>query len=415
VSVANQLHTHYSLLLGLETPWKVIDVNLRLDASKVVIKVEHRGHKDCCSECGRACNIKDAAAERQWRHLDTMNFETVIKARTPRTNCPQCGVKTVAVPWAGKHSRFTLMFEAFAIVVLEAAKTLEAGRKLLRLSWDGANTIIKRAVERGLATRDLTEVTRVGIDEKSFLRGHNYITLLNDLDGGRVLDVVPERTEAACRELIVKALPTDWSRFKIEAVAMDMWPAFRNAATDLLEEAEVVYDRFHISKYLGEAVDQVRRAEHKKLLFQGDQSLTGTRYSWLRSADTRTKKHQDVLDRLCGRHLKTSRAWAIKETFHEFWSARNEGFAEEIFRRWYGWAVRSQLKPIVKVAKMLKRHLDGLMSYFRHPISNAVSEGLNSKIQAIKASARGFRNFENYRNRILFSCGKLVLSPKITH
>jgi len=413
--MANQLHTHYSFLLGLETPWKVIAVHLQIESSKVVIQVEHSGSKDCCIECDSSCKIKDHAAERQWRHLDTMKFETIIKARTPRTNCPECGVKTVAVPWAGKHSRFTLMFEAFAIDVLEAAQTLEAGRKLLGLSWDCANSIIKRAVERGLAQRDLTEVTRVGIDEKSFLRGHSYITLLNDLDGGRVLDVVPERTEAACRDLIVKALPTDWSRFKIEAVAMDMWPAFRNAASDLLEQAEIVYDRFHISKYLSEAVDQVRRAEHKQLLTQGDQSLTGTRYSWLRSADTRTEKHQDVLDRLCGRNLKTSRAWAIKETFQEFWNTHNEGFAEGIFRRWYDWAVRSQLKPMVKVAKMLKRHLNGLMSYFGHRISNAVSEGLNSKIQAIKASARGFRNFENYRNRILFSCGKLALSPKIAH
>jgi len=307
------------------------------------------------------------------------------------------------------------MFEAFAIAVLEAARNLEAGRKLLRLSWDGANTIIKRAVERGLAQRDITEVKRIGIDEKSFLRGHNYITLLNDLDGGRVLDVVSERTETACRELILKALPADSNRFKVKAVALDMWPAFRNAVSDLLGKADIVYDRFHISKYLGEAVDQVRRAEHKQLLAQGDQSLTGTRYSWLRSEQTRTGKHQDVLERLCGRNLKTSRAWAIKESFQEFWNARNEGFAEEIFRSWYTWAVRCRLKPIVKIAKMLKRHLDGLMSYFRHRISNAVSEGLNSKIQSIKASARGFRNFENYRNRILFCCGKLALSPKIAH
>ena len=411
----NQLHRHYSLLLGLETPWKVTNIDLQLEASKVVIHVEHNGAKESCVECAISCKIKDHAAARQWRHLDTMNFETVIKAQTPRTNCAECGVKTVTVPWAEKHSRFTLMFEAFAIAVLEAARSLEAGRQLLGLSWDGANTIIKRAVERGLAQRDISEVTRVGIDEKSFLRGHNYITLLNDLDGGRVLDVVPERTEKACRELILKALPTDWSRFKIEAVAMDMWPAFRNAATDLLEQAEVVYDRFHVAKYLSEAVDQVRRAEHKDLMAQGDQILVGARYSVLRSEGTRTQKHQDILDRLCGRNLKTSRAWAIKETFQEFWNAWNEGFAEGIFKRWYCWATRCQLKPMVKVAKMLKRHLDGLMSYFRHRISNAVSEGLNSKIQSIKSSARGFRNFENYRNRILFTCGKLALSPKIAH
>ena len=411
----NQLHHHYSLLLGLETPWKVANVDLQIETSRVVIEVEHNGAQERCIECAKSCNIRDHAAVRQWRHLDTMNFETVIKARTPRTNCAECGVKIVAVPWAEKSSRFTLMFEAFAIAVFEAARSLEAGRQLLGLSWDCANTIIKRAVERGLAQRDISEVTRVGIDEKSFLRGHNYITLLNDLEGGRVLDVVPERTEKACRELIVKALPTDWSRFEIKAVAMDMWPAFRNAATDLLEEAEVLYDRYHVAQYLGDAVDQVRRAEHKILMAQGDQILVGARYSVLRSEATRTEKHQDILERICGRNLKTSRAWAIKETFQEFWNARNEGFAEGVFKRWYGWATRCQLKPVVKVAKMLKRHLDGLMSYFRHRISNAVSEGLNSKIQSIKSSARGFRNFENYRNRILFCCGKLTLSPKIAH
>jgi transposase len=136
--------------------------------------------------------------------------------------------------------------------------------------------------------------------------------------------------------------------------------------------------------------------------------LLGARYS-VRSEATRTQKHQDILERICGRNLKTLRGWAIKETFQEFWNARNEGFAEEIFKHWYCWATRCQIKPVMKVAKMLKRHLDGLMSYFRYRISNAVSEGLNSEIQSIKSSARGFRNFENYRNRILFSCGKLTL------
>lgn len=413
--MSNALFNHYSLLLDLKEPWKVAAVDLQVEHSRVEIQVDHRGAKAYCPECAKTCPIRDHSPQRQWRHLDTMNFETIIKCRIPRTNCKDCGIKTVAVPWADKHSRFTLMFEAFAIVVLQAARSLDAGRKLLGLSWDSANTIIKRAVDRGLALRNHTEVSRAGIDEKSFLRGHSYITLLNDLDQGRVLEVVPERTEKACRELLMKGLPTESSRLKVEAVAMDMWPAFRSSSEGLLANADIVYDRYHVSAYLGEAVDQVRRAEHKVLLAQGDQSLTGTRYSLLRSESTRTQKHQDILDRLCGRNLKTSRAWALKESFQEFWNSRNEGFAEGVFRDWYCWAVRCQLKPIVKVAKMLKRHLDGLMNYFKHRITNAVSEGINSKIQLIKASARGFRSFENYRYRILFCCGKLALSPKIAH
>jgi transposase len=411
----SSLNSHYALLLGLETPWKVAKVNLDVEESRVVIEVHHGVGKVSCPDCGELCSPRDCAPSRSWRHLDTMNFETIIEARVPRSNCPDCGVKTTAVPWAGKHSRFTLMFEAFAIEVLKMAKSLEAGRLLLGLSWDSAQSIMKRAVERGLAKRDTSDLERVGIDEKSFLKGHNYLTALNDLEEGRVLEVVPERTEAACRELITKALPTFYSRFKIEAVAVDMWPAFSNAVRDLLPNATIVFDRFHISGYLGGAVDQVRRAEHKELLREGDDVLTGSRYSVLRSEETRTEKHEGILEKICGRNLKTSRAWAIKESFVSFRQARNKAFGEAVFRDWYNWAIRCQLKPVVKVAKMLKKHLEGLLSYFDYPITNAVSEGLNSKIQSIKAAARGFRNFANYRIRILFTCGKLDLTPEITH
>lgn len=187
-----------------------------------------------------------------------MNFETLIEAKVPRCNCPSCGVKTAKVPWAEPHGRFTLLFEAFAIEVVQASKSLEAGRKLLGLSWGSAHAIMERAVQRGLKSRDLSEVEYLGIDEKSFLKGPNYLTVLNDLEEGRVLDVVPERTEEACRRLINQVLVTPDSRFKIEAVAMDMWPAFTKAANELLERAEIVFDRFHISQHLNEAVDQVR-------------------------------------------------------------------------------------------------------------------------------------------------------------
>ena len=409
------LNSHYSLLLGLQSPWKVAKVNLEIEQRRVVIDVVHGSGKVVCPDCEKLSPQRDLAPVRSWRHLDTMNFETIIRASVPRCNCPDCGVKTVAIPWAGKHSRFTLMFEAFAIEVLRMAGSLDAGRLFLGLSWDSAHAIMERAVERGLAKRDISRVEHIGIDEKSFLKGHNYLTALNDLDGGRVLDVVQERTEAACRKLIDKALPGYCRRLKIKAVAVDMWPAFGNAIEALLPKASVVYDRFHVSGYLGGALDQVRRAEHKQLLKEGDDILTGSRYSVLRSEATRTEKHEGVLEKICGRNLKTSRAWAIKESFTSFWQARNRAFAELVFEDWYGWAVRSQLKPVVKVAKMLKKHLEGLLTYFQYPITNAVSEGLNSKIQSIKAAARGFRNFGNYRIRILFTCGKLDLTPEMTH
>jgi transposase len=322
-------------------------------------------------------------------------------------------VKTTAVPWAGKHSRFTLMFEAFAIEILKIAANIEGARKLLRLSWDGAQQIMDRAVSRGLEKRDLEEVARVGLDEKSFLRSQSYVTALNDLDGGRVIEVVEGRTTKDACELL-ESLPSEVAG-KIEAAAIDMWPAFIKAVGDMLPDADIVFDRFHISKHLNEAVDKVRRSEHKTLLAEGRNDLSGSKYSWLKADENLTETQRSVLETLCGKNLKTSRAWAIKESFNEYWMSRNAAFAEGVFKDWYSWAIRSRLEPIKKVARMIKKHLYGLETYFKHWITNAVSEGLNSRIQSLKSAARGFRSFANYRIRILFFCGRLDLKPDLCH
>ena len=407
------LSSHYALLLGLDTSWKVADVDLELAAQKVSIRLEHVGGSLVCPECGACCTRHDLAPRRTWRHLDTMQFETLLTARVPRADCKACGVKTCAVPWAGKHSPFTLMFEAFAIEILNASRCVDAARKVLRLSWDSTHKIMRRGVERGLARRDLTKVERVGIDEKSFLCGQSYISSLCDLDGARVLEVVEGRKEVDARELL-GSLPEE-VRKGIKAIAMDMWPAFIAAAAKELPDADVVFDRFHVSQHMGHAVDEVRRSEHKELLKKGDKSLVGTRYDWLRSGGSIAPDDRVTFDALKENGLKTAKAWALKELLREFWECRNEAFAERHFERWYSWAVRCRLAPVKKVAKMLKKHLSGLLSYFRHRITNGATEGFNSKIQAIKAAARGFRRFENYRLRILFFCGRLDLRPEVAH
>lgn len=409
------LNSHYSALLGLDKNWNVAEVDLDLTGSKVTIELSFGGKKVTCSECSEACSINDHSPQRHWRHLDTMNFETTLTARVPRAKCKNCGVKVIRVPWAEKSSRFTLMFEAFAVAVLQAASSTEAARILLGISWHCAQDIMESAVDRGLERRDCNDLTTGGLDEKSFLRGQSYVTLFNDLDQNRVIEVVPGRTEQDARKLIEASLPSPARRWHMKAMAIDMWPAFINAVSDLMPHTDIVFDRFHISKSLNEAVDQVRRAEHKVLMAEGCRDLVGSRMSFLKAEENRTEKQQGILDKLCGKNLKTSRAWAIKESFNEFWNSRNAGFAEGVFRDWYDWAIRSQLAPIKKVARMIKTHLYGLMTYFEHHITNAVSEGLNSRIQALKSAARGFRKFKNYRIRILFFCGKLDLLPKISH
>lgn len=414
MAAMNDLREHYRLLLGLDAAWEVSDVSLSLEEKRVDILLTHTGGPVTCPECAAECSIADHAPERTWRHLDTMQFETRLRARVPRANCKTCGVKTTTVPWAGKHSRFTLLFEAMAIEVIRACGNVKAAAGLLRLDWDSVHRIMKRAVERGLERRKLETVPYVGIDEKSFGRGQSYISLLTDLSGSRVLEVVEGRTEEAANELW-RAIPEE-QRDNIRAVAMDMWQAYMNSAEANAEQAEIVHDRFHISKHLNEAVDKVRRQEHKSLKALRDDRLKGSKQLWLFNPENMSDDRWIEFEALKDQELKTSRAWAIKEHFRWFWEYRYAGNARKFFDRWYGWAIRSRLKPLRDVAKMLKRHLGNIVTYFRHRITNATTEGFNSRIQSIKSQARGFRAFRNYRIRILFYCGKLDLRPPgITH
>lgn len=411
MALENELQRHYGLLLGIELPWQVETVDLNLEARQVEIVLKWQsGARGKCPGCGKECSAYDLAPERTWRHLDTMQFETIIRARVPRVQCSEHGVKTTEAPWAEPHGRFTRLFERFAIDVLVASRSVTQAKELLGLSWDEVHHILERAVRRGLSRRNLEAIRYVGLDEKSFGRGHSYISLLTDLEGSRVLEVALDRTREAADSLW-QTLSLEQRR-QIEAVAVDMWDAFMESARAQAPNADLVHDKFHVSKYLNQAVDEVRRKEHKQLMAKGDETLKGSRQLWLYNPANLKPEQQKDFRQLLEVNLKAGRAWAAKEMFTHFWEYRSEGWALKFFKKWYGCVSRSQLKPMITVAKMLKRHLENLLTYLRHRITNAVTEGLNSKIQMVKSNARGFRNFQNYRTRILFFCGKLDLYPQ---
>ena len=401
---------HYAQLLGLEKPWHVENVNLDMSKLQVDITVAHSGGSYCCPECGKACSLYDHSPERSWRHLDTMQFTTLLHSKTPRIKCPEHGVKSIAVPWAGKHSRFTLLFEAFGIKVLESCRSIKSAADLLRLNWHQLQSIMDRAVKRGLERRENEEVSWVGMDEKSFRRGHNYISLLNDLENSRVLEVVEGREGNAADQLITKALD-EKQREAVCAVAIDMSAPYIKAIKEHLKHADIVHDRFHISKHLGEAVDKTRRREHALLIKQGNKQLTGTKYLWLKGMEHLSDEAREGIRRLEKLELEVSKAWYLKELFKHFWERRDKDYARSYFDYWMSEVNRLGVKEMQKVARMLKKHLENILTYFESYITNAVSEGINSKIQSLKSAARGFRSFANYRTRILFFCGKLALSP----
>jgi transposase len=340
-----------------------------------------------------------------------MQFETTIHAQTPRIACPKHGIRSLQVPWAGAHTRFTLLFESFAITVLQSAASTSAAQRILKISWDQVNHIKDRAVTRGLARRESEDVMHVGVDEKNFRKGHNYVSLATDLDAGRVLDVVEGRKKEDAILLLNKAIPEE-KRAMVQAGAMDMWDGFMGAWTTVFgTDIPIVHDKFHVAKYLSEAVDTVRKGEHKTLLREGSSLLVKTKFLWLKNTESWSADEKKQWGMLMQEQLKVGRAWTLKELFNDFWHYSYTGSAQKFFNKWYFRATHSRLQPIIAVAKMLKRHITGLLAYSKHNITNAVTEGLNSKIQSVKANARGFRNFANYRTAILFHCGKLNMMP----
>ena len=404
----------YRRILGIEAPWYVDSVDLKLEQGEVHVHLVHHDMIDWpCPECGAACKLYDHQSERQWRHLDTCQYQTILHAEPPRSECGQHGIRVVKLPWAEPSSRFTALFEALAIEWLkEASQKAVAGQ--LGLSWDEIHGIMERAVQRGLQRREAETVRQIGVDEKAFRKGQSYLTLVNDLVRGRVLYVAEERRQSS--------LDGFWGTLTaeqiagIEAVAMDMWDPYVASVREHVPGADgkIVFDKFHIAQHLGEAVDRVRRKENKTLRAAGDDTLTGTRYDWLRNPAAMEPKDRREFAELRNSGLKTARAWALKETAMALYGYVYERPARKHFRWWHNWAVRSRLQPMIEVARMLKRRFENIITYLRNRITNAASESINAKIQWVKYTARGFRNRRNFVHAIYFHCGGLDLAPGAT-
>ena len=319
----------------------------------------------------------------------------------------------VKLPWAEANSRFTALMEGLAIAWLRHASQ-KAVAEQLHLSWHEIHGIMEGAVERGLARRQAEEIPQLGVDEKAFRKGHKYLTLVNDLKRNRVLYVAEGREQSSLDGFW--ATISGEQRDSIEAIAMDMWDRYVDSVRDHLGEADkkIVFDKFHIAQHLDEAVDRVRRREHKELKAEGDERLTGTKYDWLRNPATMDGEQRREFARLRQSELKTARAWALKETAMAFFSYVYERPARKHFPWWYNWAVRSRLEPMKEKASMLKRRFENIITYLQHQITNAASESLNAKIQWVKYTARGFRNKQNFIHAIYFHCGGLDLAPSPT-
>lgn len=403
----------YQQILGLADPWFVTDVKLAVEKQRVDIFVEHtKGAKWCCPVCCKPAGLYDHAEERVWRHLDSCQFQTFLHARVPRVACPEHGIHNANLPWGERGSRFTMLMERLIINVLQECQSILGACRLLGISWDEAMGVMTRAVRRGQSRKKQRPLKHIGADEKSVKRGHHYVTVVCDLEESSV-EYVGEGRGASALAAFYQQLPASHLQ-AIQAVALDMCVPFIRATLEHVPQAQekIVFDRFHIMKHANEAMDRVRQGENRRLSRAGDETLSQSRHLWLWGKENLPDKHRERFDQLRQRDLDTGRAWAMKENLRRLWDQTSLTQARRIFTRWCNWVQRSQLKPMMNLAKTLKAKAQQILNYIHHRITSGVCEGINSKIMTIKRKAAGYRNIEHFKQAILFYCGKLDLHPR---
>lgn len=401
----------FTKILGIKPPWFIAMVQVDEKQERVDIYVDHEENIVVrCPECNRFYSVYDHSPERIYRHLNVCQMTTFIHVRLPRVNCPTHGVKQIVSDFGENGSDMTYSYEKFIIDISQEC-SVEAVGRLFSISWDRCWNAVERAVNRGKSRKPHAIPAKIGVDEKSFTRGHKYETIVTDIDKGTV--------EFICDDREQKSLEAYYQQFTkeelkgVKAIAMDMWKPFIAATKEYIPDAEkkIVFDRFHAMKYMLDAVNKTRKIEHKQLLESGDHSLTGTKYIWLWNENNVPEWKKEDYYALKSLDLKTSKACAIKDNLRHLWDYKYEKCMRNYFDKWYFWATHSRIAPVKAAAKTLKSHIDNIVTYAKHQITNALGESINAKIEKVKRIACGFRNRAHYQTAIFFHCGGLDMYP----
>ena len=396
----------FTTLLNLEDGWEVQSIETDLGNAEIYIRISCRLQELADDQTGELCKVYDHAPEREWRHLDTMQYKTYIKCKLPRIIASNGKVKTVQPNWASGYERHTYLFEHAVIDLLKATKNQTKTALLMRCGFNIVNRILHVSTQRGMGRRNYSQVVfdQLSIDEKSFRKGHHYITVLSHPHSGCVLDVGEDRTKESVKSLLNKSL-TNKQLQQVKAISMDMWKAFISTAQEMLPNAAIVHDRFHLVKYLNEAIDKVRRREVKQ-----HEELKNSRYALLKNPENLTEKQRIHFDAIAGANYEVSKAWQVRENFKDLFSSEKL-YAWKLYLKWTVDSQKRKIKEIDKVIAMFNNHIKGVVNALLMNLNNAMAERLNGKIQELKTVGKGYRTFTNFRSAILFFHGGLNLYP----
>jgi transposase len=379
----------------------------------IVISLEcHKRRLLPCGSCGTLGRVRDRLAERDWKHVPLWGIAVTLRYASARVTCPKCGkVRVEAIPWSQGKCRLS----SGLIGLLASWCKLLAWDQVARLfgvHWNTVATAVRQAVAYGLEHRELGEVLYIGIDELSRQKGHVYVTNVYDLKEKRLLWSGEGRSQETLRAFFEEH--GEALEHKVKAVCCDMWQPYIDILEEYLPDATRVFDKFHIVQHLLKAVDAVRREEAHELKKTNPELLKRTRYLWLKNPENLTDKQRARLGYLEKLNLRSNRAYLLKESFREFWEYRCKGWAKRFLAKWFWWATHSKLKPLRDFAWMLRRHEEGILSYFDERISNGAVEGMNNKAKVVSHRCYGFRTAKNYITALYHCLGNLP-EPELVH
>jgi transposase len=391
----------FTLALQLSPEWRVVDCLLDQAKRRLTLQLDFvPGSK--FPEPGAShqllCGVHDTV-EKRWRHLDFFQYETELVARVPRVKTPEGKVVQVAVPWARAGSGFTLLFEAWAMLLCAEMPVREAG-KLLREEDTRLWRVIQHYVEQAQQKQSWSKVKRILVDETSARRGHRYVSNVVDAETRQLLFMAEGRGSEVLGQFVEELRAHGGDSAQIELVSMDMSPAYLKGAREHLPKARVVFDHFHLMQMAGKAVDEVRKELRREGadLHKGLWALRGN--AW-----TRTEEELARRAALCRAYPKLGRAMMLRDLLQDVLAQENQ----EHLRWWCKRAKRSRLVPFQKLADTLREHWDGVVAFMETRVTNGVIEAINGLLQLAKRMARGFRSFANFRTIALLKAGRLKL------
>lgn len=396
----NQL---FGLALGLSEPWYIDSLTFSPEQKRLDIQVDFRRGATFPLPGYAGQHKAYDTVEKTWRHLNFFQHECYLHCRTPRVQVESGQVLLVDPPFAGKSSGFTLLFEALLMQLLSSMPVAAVSR-LVGESDDKLWRMLEHYVDLARLQEDFSGVKAVGLDETSRRKSHDYITLFVDLEKRRTLYVAEGKDSGTLPSFLLDFQAHGGKAENIERLSMDMSPAFISGAEKNLPKAQITFDRFHIMKLLNDAVDEVRRAEVNE-----EPLLRKARYILLKNRENLTetqRQHRAVLDQK-GFRLKSYRAMRMREYFQEAYKETTfEGFREHLYK-WYWRASHSRIKPMMDVARTIRKNWLGVLAWVKNRDSNGILEGLNSLVQAAKAKARGYRTLKNLKIMVYLVTGKL--------